>query len=573
MNSNVCNFGLDELKRSLQQRGIPVPLISLGYLPRNWRCGRKVHKNGRCVFHAEDKDPVDFNKALIQELNIMAGQDRYDFTGFIFPKLDFSARTFDKPAYFTGAIFKDEAKFVKATFHEVAKFDGCEFQKVTYFDEATFGGIASFVGSKFKEMVQFKRAKFHKKTEFINSSFKMSDFGGTEFNKEVVFFNTKFLGLTRFTNTLFNETHFKKVVFDGPVWFQFTRFKKDILFLGTKFRRGVSFTDSMFYGDKAYFQATFHKGAYFARTIFRSALFIYTTLHDAAYFVNCVFIGPTLFHNILTTTKGEILKFIGDPSKGIPDLQQFLNGLDTTDKDKFESFWGKDLEQLKTIMRNGKIALKMVSFKETDVVFVKFLNVEWDRKRIGIGPLRMERIVIYDEKLLENSVRRGDYETVAHIYWGLRHNYEKSGRYAEAGDFYISEMEMRRLQNSPPPLRKGSKMTIWERIRWTILSWGWWRRNLLSPLAIYKYLSLYGESYTLAGLWILGTIFLFTFLRTLLPPQGGPSPDILDNPLTRSILALFQLRGEETIDNIERIIGAILTGNLFIALRRRLERR
>jgi hypothetical protein len=167
MNSNVCNFGLDELKRSLQQRGIPVPLISLGYLPRNWRCGRKVHKNGRCVFHAEDKDPVDFNKALIQELNIMAGQDRYDFTGFIFPKLDFSARTFDKPAYFTGAIFKDEAKFVKATFHEVAKFDGCEFQKVTYFDEATFGGIASFVGSKFKEMVQFKRAKFHKKQSLL----------------------------------------------------------------------------------------------------------------------------------------------------------------------------------------------------------------------------------------------------------------------------------------------------------------------------------------------------------------------------------------------------------------------
>ena len=572
MNSNVCTFGLDELESLLQQRGIPVPLISLGYLPRNWRCGREVYKNGRCIFHAEDKDPIDFNEALIQELNIMAGQDRYDFTGFIFPKLDFSAREFDKPAYFTGATFNDEVKFVKATFHEVAKFDGCEFQKVTYFDEATFGGVASFVGSKFKEMVQFKRAKFHKETEFINSSFKMSDFGGTEFNKDVVFLNTKFLGLTRFTGTLFNETRFERVVFNGPVWFQFTRFKKDILFLGTKFRRGVSFIDSMFYGDKAYFQATFHKGAYFARTIFRSALFIHTTLHDAAYFVNCVFIGPTLFHNIHTTTKGEILKFIGNPSKGISDLQQFLNGLDTTDKEKLESFWGKDFEQLKTIMRNGKIALKMVSFKETDMVFVKFLNVEWDRKRIGIGPLRMERIVIYDEKLLENSVRRGDYETVAHIYWGLRHNYEKSGRYAEAGDFYISEMEMRRLQNSPPPLRKGSKMTIWERIRWTILSWGWWRRNLLSPLAIYKYLSLYGESYVLASLWIFITVLLFTFLRAHLPSQGGQSTGLLDN-LARSIFALFQLRGEETIDNIERIIGAILTGNLFIALRRRLERR
>jgi hypothetical protein len=76
----------------------------------------------------------------------------------------------------------------------------------------------------------------------------------------------------------------------------------------------------------------------------------------------------------------------------------------------------------------------------------------------------------------------------------------------------------------------------------------------------------------LAGLWIFITILLFTFLRTLLSSQGGQSIDFLDN-LAYSIFALFQLRGEETIDNIERIIGVILTGNLFIALRRRLERR
>jgi len=92
------------------------------------------------------------------------------------------------------------------------------------------------------------------------------------------------------------------------------------------------------------------------------------------------------------------------------------------------------------------------------------------------------------------------------------------------------------------------------------------------PLTIYRNLSIYGESYTLAGLWILGTIFLFTFLGTLLTSQDGRSTDFLDN-LTRGIFALFQLRGEENVDNIERIIGAILTGNLFIALRRRLERR
>jgi hypothetical protein len=75
-------------------------------------------------------------------------------------------------------------------------------------------------------------------------------------------------------------------------------------------------------------------------------------------------------------TKGGVLRFVGSLSVEMPDLQKFLNGLDTTSKDKLESFWGKDLEQLKTIMHNGKIGLKMVSFKGTDMMFFRFLNVE-----------------------------------------------------------------------------------------------------------------------------------------------------------------------------------------------------
>jgi uncharacterized protein YjbI with pentapeptide repeats len=171
MGSNVCTFGCDELKSLLQQRGVPVQLISLGYLPSSWRCSRAVYKNGRCIFHAEDKDPIDFNKALIQELNIMANQDRYDFTGFIFPKLDFPAKTFEKPAYFTGATFKDEVNFNKAVFNELAKFDGCEFQRISYFDEATFRNVASFTASTFKEEVRFTNAKFHGEGNFMGASF------------------------------------------------------------------------------------------------------------------------------------------------------------------------------------------------------------------------------------------------------------------------------------------------------------------------------------------------------------------------------------------------------------------
>jgi hypothetical protein len=38
------------------------------------------------------KDPTDFGNALTQELNVTHKQDGLNFTGFIFPKIDFSAK-------------------------------------------------------------------------------------------------------------------------------------------------------------------------------------------------------------------------------------------------------------------------------------------------------------------------------------------------------------------------------------------------------------------------------------------------------------------------------------------------
>jgi hypothetical protein len=111
MSSNVCTFDRDGLIRLLQQRGLPESSITvvLHPLPINWSCGRVAYKNGWCIFHAEDKDPMDFDKALIQELNNMMKQNKYDFTGFVFPgipdTLIKSLNTNAKPAYFIGATF------------------------------------------------------------------------------------------------------------------------------------------------------------------------------------------------------------------------------------------------------------------------------------------------------------------------------------------------------------------------------------------------------------------------------------------------------------------------------------
>jgi uncharacterized protein YjbI with pentapeptide repeats len=437
MSSNVCTFGRDELESLLQQRGVPTPSFNLGYLPGNWRCGREVYKNGRCIFHAEDKDPINFNEALIQELNSIANRDSYDFTGFIFPKLDFSAKKFYKPAYFIGATFKDEVRFVKATFHEVTKFDGCEFQKFSKFDEVTFQNAAFFIGSTFKEEVQFTKAKFHGDAIFMSASFQESDFSGSEFKNSVNFENVRFQKQVQFSNA---------------------EFRGQVTFNGTKFQGPALFIGSIFYGV-THFQVDFRGEAHFTRSIFNVVSFPYTTFQGTIVFVNCAFVGQAWFFNVVPVRHTSVLKFIGDPDRGAPDLKQFWSEIDETVKSMLEKYWGKDLKQLETIIQRGKISLKMVLFKGTDVRRIQFLNVEWDRKVCRLGPFHIpiERIVVYDEKLLENSEGPRDYESVARIYWGLRHNYERNGRYAEAGDFYISEMEMRRLQIAPPPPKQRHK--------------------------------------------------------------------------------------------------------------------
>jgi uncharacterized protein YjbI with pentapeptide repeats len=583
MNMGECTFSRDELIRSLQQRDAPQPLIGLNNLPHDWKCSRRVYRNGKCIFHADHKDPKKFNNAFIRELKLLANHDRYDFIGFIFPNSEIVGIKFDKPVNFTGSIFNGEIRFVDVEFQDAAIFDGCEFQKATRFGNTSHKGMTSFIGCVFKDDVQFNgikferkalfnSANFYKKVNFINSSFNNAEFHFTNFKNHVEFRNTIFRNRSLFLGSSFNDALFYKVIFKGNITFQGSKFFNEISFINCKFKRGVYFNNCKFYHELTFWLISFYKEAIFSESLFNSALFTYIYIYDVSFFENCLFLGPTKFRYVFPRNREAILNFNGGHLRNRFGFEQFLNEMETTKRQELERIWGINFEQLKAIVNKGRISMKTVSFDMPDMTFVQFVNVEWDRKGIGIGPLRLDRIVVYDEKLMEEGKGYRDYERLAHIYWGLRRNYERNGRYAEAGDFYISEMEMRRLQIAPPPPRKGRRPTVWDTIRWTVLSWGWWRRNLLSPLAIYKYLSLYGESYVLASLWIFITVLLFTFLRAHLPSQGGQSTGLLDN-LARSIFALFQLRGEETIDNIERIIGAILAGNLFIALRRRLERR
>ena len=507
-----CTYNRQTLEAILRERKLDDFEIrsALYYLPEDYVCGKETYNDGVfCIFHVELKDDSEFKSRFQEEFERMqAEQDRlFDFSGFIFPKIDFSLLTpafsviFNKPASFVGATFRGETSFLGVTFQEIAHFDGTKFEE-----------NASFTGVTFKEAI-FDRTTFRK------------------------------------------ETSFAMAVFQKNVSFEMAEFQ-DVSFFGTIFMR-ASFGGARFRGE--------------------------------ADFANSVFVDNIRFS--YTDVTGQV-KFIGNPYAQEPDLDEFWEELNEEQRRQQESTRER-LHRLKMLLKMGEISLETLSFIGTEVSKIEFLNVKWNEKRFfRIGPLKLSRVALYDELALYGTLPPRDYGTVAALYRDLRHNYERRLRYPEAGDFYIGEMEMRRLQTSiqVPSLaedttqsnkeKKEESRSLWRRkicdLKWQSVQkvyavWSWLRRNLLSPIAWYRNLSLYGESYTLAASWAVGAILFFAILRVTFNMQTL-TPSNLFNSLTRSFLAFFQLSSETLPDYAERVLGAFLLGMLFIALKRRFER-
>jgi uncharacterized protein YjbI with pentapeptide repeats len=271
LKTNRCTFDRNELESILKQRGLDEPLIisMLALLPADWRCNREIRINGKCIFHAQHKNPSDFETEFNNELKRMEGMlANFDFTGFIFLKITFP-KTFSKPTLFIGATFKDEAEFAGVTFQEVASFEGCEFQKVARFDGAIFEKGVRFGGVKFQQGATFHRAVFKKDAQFNKATFK---------------------GKAEFSNATFQEN--------------------------------AIFPKSIFQGKAVFTQAIFQGNADFTLTIFNEASFAGTICHKEVYFINCAFVGTSGF--IMTSFGPDcVVKFISEPLVGMPDFQQF----------------------------------------------------------------------------------------------------------------------------------------------------------------------------------------------------------------------------------------------------------
>ena len=111
--------------------------------------------------------------------------------------------------------------------------------------------------------------------------------------------------------------------------------------------------------------------------------------------------------------------------------------------------------------------LSKVSFLNTDITRVRFSDkvrlggkkVEyykfWGRKKV-----KEERFKIVDERLLEEDIKENENHitkkfnlnlgSIKAVYRGLRENYEYRMRYDEAGQFFIREMELKRMYREIP---------------------------------------------------------------------------------------------------------------------------
>ncbi|MEM3927703.1 MAG: hypothetical protein QXT07_02025, partial [Archaeoglobaceae archaeon] len=175
---------------------------------------------------------------------------------------------------------------------------------------------------------------------------------------------------------------------------------------------------------------------------------------------------------------------------------------------------------------------------------IKYLE---DRKNLKELKKRLKESLIEDDDLkLEN---------VLAVYRSLRDNSDYYLKYEDSGKFFVNEMRLKRRFIGS--LSSGSTRKLSDVVEKFVM-------------LFYEAISLYGESYTRPILFLIACIILFSFLRFL----GNEGDSTLLEELEKSAYTFFQLYWDgKPLTLIERILSAAILANLYISLRRKLERK
>ena len=391
----------------------------------------------------------------------------------------------------------EEAKLFEEEFwKELKRTEEDNNTKVLDFKRFVFPNWFSIRGYHFKKFYVDFSFAKFNYADFEEVKFNKVNFANTEFNV-AYFFNAE-TNQAQFLSARFNEAHFDSAFFNE-----------------------AHFVNSSF--DKAYFSSSFNEVNFSAK--FNVAKF-YKAKFNKVSFWSSEFFGRASFEETdFSYNKKEVSSF------------------------RYVKFHKPN----EVVFR--RVDLSNVSFLHTDVSEIEFSDVKWARKEGRFG----SRNIVVDETLIGKDPEV-DYESVAQLYRRLRKNYESNYRFAKAGDFFIGEMEMRRLNvNTRFKNKILRKIILWVKRNLTLAAW-------------YKYLGYYGESTLYPAAWAAGTILFFSLLNHL-TQAGSLSVEEYLKALTNSIATFFQLRSETTFDIFERLLSIPILGLFFMALKRKFERR
>jgi|Deesub1362A_J573_1020465.scaffolds.fasta_scaffold00354_18 uncharacterized protein YjbI with pentapeptide repeats len=378
-----------------------------------------------------------------------------------------------------------------------------------------------------------------------------------EFKKDVYFDHAKFRGMVKFDCTIFRRSGFYMVEFGGEATFSDVSFIEEVSFVKAKFGEDVEFSGAKF--DRVSFTgATFDGETYFMAARFgKEARFVGTFLSLGADFRGAIFENLAEFRDLkLPNLAKSALKFVRTNFKN----QQ-------------------------NIIFDG-VNLDLVSFIHTDIERVRFRNCEFkdpldckllvakeyarlDKEDKAIEFLKK----VYEQQkedkegaikeYLDEIKEDGDLtlDNVLTELRSFRENFDYYLKYEDSGKAFVKEMDLKkniariRVRYLRPRNLRDLKT---------------WFSSLTEYLALWVYdkVALYGESWVRTLLSLVALIFLFAGMDHSL--SGN---DFLAS-LHNSTMTAFQITHELTsVGLIERLLSIPLLGLLFIALRRKYERR
>lgn len=384
----------------------------------------------------------------------------------------------------------------------------------------------------------------------------IKNIGYDHFNKKMNFESVIFEG----------DVNFSDITFNGDMNFQRSTFKKKANFSKVIFNGKVNFSLIYFDGETDFSKSRFNSDTNFDQSIFEDlqnnleANFIGTEFNKVS-FVNIEFYNGSDFS--FSIFKKEAI-FVG-----IRCMSEYL-----------VLFQNIKFYEPKHVTFQG-IHFENISFLHTDVSNIEFVGDKWiklkDRLFLFFHTVRIvviDEIIIENRKIGEYEKLKGNYEkhyefiersSITQLYRRLRQNFENNYRFAEAGDFFIGEMEMRRLDVTPRPTIVSKFENIRELKKNKL--WIWFKRNI-SILGIYKYLGLYGENYIIPAIYALLVIVLYPILIFWI--FGISIPDDLYNYMRKSEMNFFLMDRSYMGENL---LGILIIGLFTIALKRKFERK